>query len=425
MQLYYFLAVVVSLSCGSLPPLDIDPSRAILATIGMVIAWIVLCHVGARVIAIQVVADDLDPATGAHWLDKQLDAFRYLGIAVAVLCLGGFGLARVLDTLPILEHSMFLQALVLLAPAVAMTAGTWSAEHLYGMVCGYVDRGIGNHVRNVWLAFRGGMAWLVVPILILLAGGDLLSMIALDAKTASVITALMIALFVPLGLPWLVRHLFKTSRFDTETENWVCDLMSAAGLGRTKVVRWETGNRSFNAMVAGFTPPARTLLVSDRLADELPREQMAMVVLHEVAHLRRRHVPIRMLSILPAWAAAAAVTRIGNEAPWAVAVGSLIGILLTMLILRIVAYRTEFDADVVACRMAEKIGGHIQAVPATYDQAADVLADALLRVTGEHPAAQKATWLHPGVADRVASIRRHRSAPTTSSASAGTIANPA
>ncbi len=425
MHLYSFLVVVVSLSCGSLPPADVDPVRAAIATLGMVTAWILLCHVAARVTAKQVMLENIDAVVGAQWMDKQLEAFRWLGLGVAVLCLAGFGLAGTMDTTPPFEHSMFLQSLVLLAPAIAMTVGTWSAEHRYAVHLGYADRGLCRHVGFVWLALRSGMAWLVVPILILLVGGDLLSALPVDTMTASWMTVGMILLFVPLGLPWLIRHLFKTGRLDEATEVWVRRLMSAAGLRRTKAVRWDTGGRAFNAMVAGFVPPARTLLISDRLVDELPREQVAMVVLHEAAHLRRRHVPLRMLAVMPAWAAGAAITKIAGDASWAVAMGSAAGIMLTMLILRFVAYRTEFDADVTACRMAAKISKEIEDVPSSYDLAAEILSAALVRVTLDHPSAQKATWLHPGVAERVDWMRRQREVPSSSNANAGTIANPA
>ena len=128
-------------------------------------------------------------------------------------------------------------------------------------------------------------------------------------------------LFVPLGLPWLIRHLFKTSRLDRSTETWIEQIMTAAGLKRTRIVRWHTGRRSFNAMVAGFIPPLRTLLVSDRLLDELPREQVAMVVLHEAAHLRRFHVPTRMLTIVAAWLLGGLITHLAGDHPWGIVAG--------------------------------------------------------------------------------------------------------
>jgi len=254
---------------------------------------------------------------------------------------------------------------------------------------------------------------------------DLISLLPLDETTAGIVTAVTILLFVPLGLPWLVRHLFKTKQLDVATENWVREVMDFVGLRRTRAVRWDTDGKSFDALVAGFVPPLRTLLVSDRLIDELPREQVAMVVLHEASHLRRRHVPLRMLSVLPAWGAGALLSRMAGDQTWAMAAGSAVGILLTMIILRLVAYRTEHDADVQACHMAAKIGGQIPDVPATYDQAADALSAALMRVTFDQPESRKPTWLHPGVAERVDWMRRHRAVPSTNNTTAGTIANPA
>jgi Zn-dependent protease with chaperone function len=180
-----------------------------------------------------------------------------------------------------------------------------------------------------------------------------------------------------------------------------------------------------NAMVAGFFPGARALLLSDRLLSELPRDQVAMVVLHEAAHVRRFHVPLRMLSVLPAWAVGAAVTKAASESQWAAIIGSAAAIALTMLILRLVAYRTEFDADVQACKLAADVHGTIDGIPASRREAAESLAKALHRVTFEQPAARKATWLHPGLEDRVDVMRRACTAPQANNKAAGTIAKPA
>ncbi|EMI16850.1 peptidase M48 Ste24p [Rhodopirellula maiorica SM1] len=222
----------------------------------------------------------------------------------------------------------------------------------------------------------------------------------------------------------MVSRLFKTCALDADTEIWVASVLSAAGLHRTKMVRWQTEGNSFNALITGFVPPLRTLLLSDRLLDELPREQVAMVVLHEAAHLRRRHVPLRMSSILPAWAVGAMVTHFAGQASWAMVAGSVMAIALTLVMLRWVAYRTEFDADVQACQLAEQIGSSVEAVPSTYAAAAETLSRALIRVTADHPAARKPTWLHPGVVDRIEFMRRQRIIPNNSSVTAGTIANP-
>ncbi|MDA9856763.1 M48 family metalloprotease [Rubripirellula sp.] len=425
MHLYLFLLVIVSLSCGSLPSQDGTILEPALATACMTLAWILLCHVSARICAVQVLREHIDPLAAAKLMERQLDIFRWLGLGVVVLCLAGFGLARNLDNISILSGSSFLQAVILLMPGLAITLGTWSAEHWYGVKVGYTNSKFQNFYRSLWQIFRGNVAWLIVPVLILLGLSDLISLMPVDEATSGMITVIMILLFVPLGLPWLVRHLFKTERLDSGTERWVCELMTAVGLRRTRAVRWNTASQSFNALVAGFVPPLRTLLVSDRLLDELPQEQVAMVVLHEAAHLRRKHVPLRMLSVLPAWGAGALLTQLAGDQSWAMAAGSGVGIIMTLVILRLVAYRTEYDADVQACRMAERIAAQLPGVPPTYDQAADALSAALMRVTFDQPESRRATWLHPGVADRVNFMRRERTTASENNATAGTMANPA
>ncbi|WP_345687327.1 M48 family metalloprotease [Novipirellula caenicola] len=424
MHLQSFLLVVLSLSCGSLPAGEVDMMRAIVATAGMITAWWILCHVAARTTSRQVMAGNIEPIQGAQWLETQLDVFRWLSLGVVVMCLGGFGLARSLDTLPVIQNSMFLQALVLLFPGLALAAASWSAEHRYGVLLDYTDRGVGSHLRSIISSFRGATAWLVVPVLMLLASADAIMQLPISKTQTGWVMGVSLVVFLVAGMPWLVSRLFKTDALDSDTEHWVANVLSAAGLRRTKMVRWQTEGNSFNAMITGVVPPLRTLLLSDRLLDELPREQVAMVVLHEAAHLRRRHVPLRMLSILPAWAVGASVTHFAGDAGWAMVAGSVVAIGLTLVMLRWVAYRTEFDADVQACRLAEQIASSVDGVPSTYAAAAETLSRALIRVTADHPAARKPTWLHPGVVDRIEFMRRQRIIPNNNSVTAGTIANP-
>ncbi len=425
MQLFYFLFVIISLSCGSLPPTEMDPLLPCFVTLAMVGTWCLLCHLGVYVIARQVCLDEVSHAAGADWIEKQLEAFRWLSLGVILLCLWGFNLASALDTIPILADSMFLQAIALLAPGLIMIAGTWTAEHHYGVYLNYCDKGIAGYVHSVVSTFRAGLAWLVIPVVLLLGLVDLIGLLPIPAESAGLAAIVFAAFVVPITVPKLIRHLFQTSAIDRETSQWIDTILSAAGAGGMKAVRWETDGRAFNAVVAGFVRPFRTLLVSDRLLDELPREQVAMVLLHEAAHVRRYHVPLRMLAVLPAWIVGTLVTKSLGDVSWAVMVGTAVGILTTMLILRIVAYRAELDADVQACKLAERIHDQCEHVPESYARASEALSSALMRVTFDNPQARRATWLHPGVADRVTWLRRQRAIPTNSTTSAGTIANPA
>lgn len=410
MHLYYFLLVIISLACGSLPPADLDWTPAIVASVCMVSGWILLSHIAARTVANHVAADPSQAIVGAAWFEKQMWAFRWLGLGVAVFCHAGFGVARGLASAPVLADSMFLQSVILLLPGIAITMGTWSAEHYYGVRLGYTHGGAGGYVSAVGRAFRGGMSWLVAPVLLLLAASDLIRLLPVSAQVQSWLSIAGIVIFVPVVVPMLIRHLFKTSPMNADQKAWISALMQAAGAGRTRAVRWDTESVQFNAMVAGFVPPLRTLFLSDRLLDELPTPQIAMVVLHEAAHLKRRHVPIRILAVLPAWIGGTVVTNFVDQyvgyPQWAMIIGSAVGITMTMGILRLISYRTEYDADVTACRMAESLAGQFEQLPRNFAEASDALSSALMRVTFDHPSSRKATWLHPSVADRIACMRK-------------------
>ncbi len=407
MHLYFFLLVVLSLSSVTLPPVDTTLQQASLASGCMLTALVLLCHIAARICAKQIASERIDARLGADLLERQMTIFRWLGLCIVILCLSGFGLATAVAQASYLSNTLFLQAMILLTPGLTITVATWSAEHYYLGLTGLVDNHPSLHAKHLWQRFRGTVAWLALPILLLLGMSDVITGLPIGEVPAAIINTLVLLLFVPLGLPWLIRHLFKTSRLDTQTEQWVDEIMSAAGLKRTRIVCWQTGNRSFNAMVAGFVPPLRTLLISDRLLKELPRSELSMVVLHEAAHLRRRHVPLRMLTIVPAWLLGALITRLCEEHSWSMAAGSGVAIVMTLITLRLAAIRTELDADVQACHMAGEMAGRVPHVPQSYADASAALSNALLRITVESPAARKASWLHPGVSQRLVNLRSH------------------
>ena len=133
MPLYNFLLVILSLACGSLPPSE-QPLLSVLGSVcGRILGWTILCWLAARMTSNYVLNEECDSVTGARLLERQLDVFRWLGLGVIVLCLAGFGLARVLERIPVVADSAFLQALTLLAPGMMLLAVPWLAEHSSGV----------------------------------------------------------------------------------------------------------------------------------------------------------------------------------------------------------------------------------------------------------------------------------------------------
>jgi Zn-dependent protease with chaperone function len=125
-----------------------------------------------------------------------------------------------------------------------------------------------------------------------------------------------------------------------------------------------------------------------------------------------------LLVLLPVWGAATAVSWSLGDFAYAELTGVAAGLALSLVTLRAVAYRTELDADAVAVRLAPRVAAVVPGVPARPHEAAEELAEALLAVTADHPDARKATWLHPSIDQRVATLRRTVTARRSVSAGA-------
>ncbi len=411
--------------------------RIVLASVMMVAGWVLLAHLAARWMARNVLSGKVGYGEASEYLRMQMETIRWFAIPIAILCHYGFSLAAWLRIQPVLEHSMGLQAIGLLAPGITILVATWSAEYCFAAIIGIQDRSLKNYLVAMSRLLRSGPAWLVLPTLAFLCLGD-----AFEIVQAHYIDTPLFALaessgwmwgliglgagLIAISLPWFVRWIAKTQplgeQHRLEMETWLhrCGISTHQVWGM-QIARWDTGGRMLNAMVAGLVRPGRLLLVSDRLLDELPRGGRLMVVMHELAHVRRFHVPLRMAAILPAWFVSSwsSVMLTDHEildASWSNGVGGVLGLITTVVMLGVVSHFSELDADATACRLAVKAvrnggknvdcEGENRDAEITLELAAELLADALTRVTADHPSSRKFSWLHPSLATRVARLRR-------------------
>lgn len=407
LSFYVFLLVLVSLCCGSAPGWSEPSFRSVMASVALVAGWTILCHTAARMMVLQVKRGHMRIRDASRMLEIQLDIFRWLGLPVVLTCLGAFSLAAWSREQPILESSMMLQSIVLLMPGITILLATWSAEHVFGARLGLTDSSLRNYFVSLWSGLRAGPVWLIIPTMLFLLLGDLAEWSQPIATGNAVAIGIGVGIAViAFVLPWIVGRVIRQETMSTTDRESITLWLNRVGVktegwSAMRIVRWNTNGRVFNALVAGLFRPGRMLLLSDRVIDELPRGQLLMVVMHEVAHVRRWHVPIRMAAVAPAWFVSIWVGSLFTNESWGATVGGLTGLLLTVGTLSAVAYLTEWDADAVACKLAVKAGGQAEGMPATEAEAAGMMAAALGRVTAGHPAARRASWLHPSLAMRV------------------------
>lgn len=163
------------------------------------------------------------------------------------------------------------------------------------------------------------------------------------------------------------------------------------------------------AALVGWVPPARQLWLGAAVVRDLPAEELDMVILHELAHLRRGHAWWRIAALLVCgacilWAitsgwigwsgagAGAAQWQQWLERAALLALGGMI-----LMALSWTSRWCELDADSDACRQASRLCRWAGDRP---DRAAAALVSALMRMHGEDADLRRLYWLHPSLAER-------------------------
>jgi hypothetical protein len=236
---------------------------------------------------------------------------------------------------------------------------------------------------------------------------------------AAILTFSLMALFYPLWMSKLVgavdlgdracgRLAAYGSMANLSPAARVGNLLGSLGIAGLVPKLIPSRGRWSGAAVVGWFPACRHLWLGDRLIKDLTREELDMVVLHELAHIKRKHFTWRMLPIaaIALIMVAAWLTGSGDFEREAVAAGvtqsvsSLLlwGIICTALLLSIgwIARKCELDADRTACQLA---AAHCEWTQANRQTAAHLLASALVKVHDSSTA--KGSWLHPGLHRRL------------------------
>jgi Zn-dependent protease with chaperone function len=401
MPLYWFLLLISALASDSLPIREVPAGRAVAASAGLMIGWAMLARLAVRTASRQILDDRNSCSATTRLFGRQMDFLRWLGLSLSVLALVGFGLATLVDRLPWGSESFTIRALLLLIPGLSATVWSWYCELRFDQAV-YPLRTSDSLFGFLVSMFRLQAAWLIAPVLVLLGLIDLTQWL-LDVPPAqgAIISGVVALSALPLLLPTILSRIWKLRSLEScDHSGWVDQVVRATGTRGIGVMMWDTDGAYCTAMVAGFIPGFRRLLLSDALLWRLSPQQASMVVLHELAHVRRFHLPLRLMVLIPVWGVSTWVTHILENFAYAEVTGILLGLALSLIALRVVAYRTELDADAIAVRMATEIGGSVAEVPATAPLASAALADALMIVTADHPSARKATWMHPSIERR-------------------------
>lgn len=257
----------------------------------------------------------------------------------------------------------------------------------------------------VWLHARHYLGLSFLPALFLLTCQDVAFRLVPHWKDTP--AAWMVCL-VPLAVltvvfPQLLSRIWKTTPLPAgplrERLEQLCQRMQV----RCRDFRiWQTDRQILNAAVAGVIPSLRTVYMTDALLMYLRDEELEAVIAHELGHVSRRHLLLRLLLLgLPLWVIgsfqALASPSTSMPAVWQAVTaaepsatmnmlmaGALLGIVV--MVLGWYSRLLEHDAD-----LCVHDAGYTESFVVTIDRLAYLCRDKR----------QRATWLHPSIVARV------------------------
>lgn len=153
--------------------------------------------------------------------------------------------------------------------------------------------------------------------------------------------------------------------------------------------------------LVGWTPLFRQLWIGSAIAQGLTAEQLDMVLLHELAHLKRGHCWWRIIPLLLVGVTCVLALTNGpfDNAGWVQLVLSLAMAGGMIWMLGLLSRQCELDADRHASLFAAK---HCSWADGRPERAMSVLADALVALHDPDKSATQLQWLHPTLAKRIA-----------------------
>ncbi|MFO1062452.1 MAG: M48 family metalloprotease [Pirellulales bacterium] len=259
----------------------------------------------------------------------------------------------------------------------------------------------------------GGALLCIVPMLVLVAALDVTRFFVPNLSNGGQAVAaagLMFLLIVGAAPKWMSLWMGAVRPNDDRTQRRVSNLCRSLRIAGPKVEVIPAGRAWNGAAVVGWSRFNRRLWIGESLFKQLTATELDMVVLHELAHLKRHHAAWRALPIIGS--AAIAALLLASSSLWlgsaeaelmdaarrawlescvegATICAAVVGMAWG---LGAAAKACEFDADRRACLMA---ADHCEWAAGRPHRAAAALVAALHNLAGSREELNRASWLHP------------------------------
>jgi Zn-dependent protease with chaperone function len=258
----------------------------------------------------------------------------------------------------------------------------------------------------------------LLPVLLIASASDAMKIMQVDwpeslqSLVASVIGLGAVAIFMP---QWLSRWMGVQKLEPGLLRERIDRYSKSLGI-RVESMWVASEGRWAGAAVVGWLPGFRQLWLGDALVEQLSDEEVDMVVMHEMAHLKRRHFLWRLIPVVVACAIGLiTVSTFSSTSSYAPSdhyiqiSGQVTGMMLAsgVMLFGISFWSRlcELDADRTACQLAASVCSWARG---DAGHAAVTLSVTLVKLHRNSADQDRATWLHPALGQRLARLAEKR-----------------
>jgi STE24 endopeptidase len=307
--------------------------------------------------------------------------------------------------------------ILILAPVLVPLLLFWTVMHRLQAAAqnSFAHSSAAIHSRSrlipfLWQNIRHHLALVVVPALVVVGIQETVASLwpRLAANGWWLYVPALAAMLVL--LPMALRSIWQTSPLPAgPLRERLVAICRAQRVGVREILIWHTDGQIANAAVAGVLRGLRYVFLTDGLLARLSPAEVEAVLRHELGHITRRHMLLRMLVLalpLALWMAASQafpglLGELSRRLAFAGLGQSLQMSLLVPLALAVYAVLVvgtysrwlEHDADLATCVWP---GGQVDRA------AAESFARALIKIVGPLRESRWSLWLHPSAWSRVA-----------------------
>jgi STE24 endopeptidase len=321
-----------------------------------------------------------------------------------------------------------LDEITILMPVIASLLLVWAALYRLERLIQLADckarqiaQPAARLMSHLWLQARHHLGLMLLPPLLIVGCFESLASFGvvtdrIDAAWWLVAPLVGTALVL---MPVAVRRIWRTTPLPAGPLRELLESVCCERRCRVReILIWHTDFTMGNAAVAGLSRGLRYILLTDVVISRLMDAEIAAVVRHELAHLRRWHLPLRTamlllpvawwLSIKQAWPEVSSIAEslfasVGIRAEFAASFGIPLGLLAyTVVVVGWYSRLLEHDADLDACNTN---CGQLDPL-ATRD-----FCTALTTLCGRSRESRISQWSHPSVVARVEFLQRAMTTP--------------